>query len=131
MGIAIRISGIDTLQRRLGALGKAVDRPALQTAMVAGAKIIEADAKRRAPVETGTLRRSITTVTTGDGVAVGSNLVYARRIELGFSGTDSLGRAFDQPPQPYLRPAFDANRDRMIEAIGAAVAVMIAKAVSA
>lgn len=32
-------------------------------------------------------------------------VVYARRIELGFQGKDSLGRSFNQPEYPYLRPA--------------------------
>lgn len=41
---------------------------------------------------------------------IGSAVVYARRIELGFTGTDSLGRFYNQPPFPYLRPALDAGR---------------------
>lgn len=36
---------------------------------------------------------------------VGPTMVYSRRLELGFTGTDSLGRVFNQPPYPYLRPA--------------------------
>ena len=30
---------------------------------------------------------------------------HFRRIELGFSGTDSLGRLFNQRPYPFLQPA--------------------------
>ncbi|MBA7705057.1 hypothetical protein ES703_113881 [subsurface metagenome] len=36
---------------------------------------------------------------------VGTNLEYARRVELGFVGTDKLGRIYNQAPRPYLRPA--------------------------
>lgn len=36
---------------------------------------------------------------------VGTNLEYARRVELGFVGTDKLGRVYNQAPRPYLRPA--------------------------
>lgn len=32
---------------------------------------------------------------------------YARRIEFGFVGTDSLGRHYHQAAQPYMRPAFE------------------------
>jgi hypothetical protein len=39
---------------------------------------------------------------------VGTNLVYARRIEHGFVGQDSLGRSYNQAPKPYLHPAFFA-----------------------
>lgn len=34
-----------------------------------------------------------------------TGVVYARRIELGFQGPDSIGRNFDQPAFPFLRPA--------------------------
>ena len=33
--------------------------------------------------------------------------VYSRRIELGFKGTDSLGRNYNQPAYPYFRPGVD------------------------
>jgi phage gpG-like protein len=39
---------------------------------------------------------------------VGSNVEYARRIEHGFVGQDSLGRTYNQSPKPYLHPAFFA-----------------------
>ena len=35
---------------------------------------------------------------------VGTNVEYARRLELGFVGTDRLGRHYDQKPRPFLRP---------------------------
>jgi len=35
---------------------------------------------------------------------VGSNSHYARRLELGFVGTDSLGRNYNQLPRPHFRP---------------------------
>jgi hypothetical protein len=40
-----------------------------------------------------------------------SNVVYAKRIEEGFHGTDSLGRRYNQPAYPFLRPALIAARD--------------------
>lgn len=39
-------------------------------------------------------------------VYVGSDSPYAARIELGFHGYDSLGRFYNQAPQPWLLPAF-------------------------
>lgn len=62
-------------------------------------------------VVTGTLRRGIThDPITPWGVGgwqtrVGPTVIYSRRIELGFAGTDSLGRRYNQPPYPYFGPA--------------------------
>jgi hypothetical protein len=49
-------------------------------------------------------------------VRIGSNVVYARRVELGFSGKDSKGRTFNQPPKSYLRAGLFAKRE-VIKAI--------------
>jgi HK97 gp10 family phage protein len=76
--------------------------------------VAQNDAKRRAPVLTGTLRRSIHIEDKGSHVvAVGTNVPYARRMEFGFAATDSRGRRFNQPARPYLRPALDENRSQM------------------
>ena len=47
---------------------------------------------------------------------VGSyDVVYALRMELGFSGQDSLGRNYDQAPRPFLVPAFERIREDIPE----------------
>lgn len=48
----------------------------------------------------------------------GSNVVYALRLELGFTGIDSLGRRYDQAPRPYIRPAYQNNKDRLRKILG-------------
>ena len=70
---------------------------------------------------TGTLKARIThriDKTTMIG-QVGTNLEYARRLELGFVGTDSLGRHYAQAPRPYLRPALEINRAAIKKLFGA------------
>lgn len=37
---------------------------------------------------------------------------YYRRLELGFKGRDSLGRQYDQPAYPFMRPGLDTTRGR-------------------
>jgi len=37
----------------------------------------------------------------------GGQAPYARRIELGFNGTDSIGRKYNQPPYPYFTPGLE------------------------
>jgi hypothetical protein len=36
---------------------------------------------------------------------IGTDLPYGRRLEFGFTGTDSLGRNYAQPPFPHVQPA--------------------------
>jgi len=90
-------------------------------------------------VDTGRLRASISANWTGSGLSrgnvsspakaddgvgqptkkltgvVGSNVSYARRIELGFVGVDSLGRKYNQQPYPYLRPALHKNEKKILK----------------
>lgn len=50
---------------------------------------------------------------------VGTNLEYARRVELGFVGTDKIGRKYNQAPRPYLRPALHKNEAVIKQMFGA------------
>lgn len=97
----------------------------------AGAEVFESEAKENAPVLTDRLRDGIHTETVLDTdmqqqlmvtpVVAASNKYgfeppYARRIELGFIGVDSLGRHYHQAPEPYMRPAFDDKKDAAADA---------------
>lgn len=63
----------------------------------------------RAPVDTGRLKGSITH-SVGNGEAeVFTNVEYAPRVEYGFKGQDSLGRAINQKPQPFFRNGAKAS----------------------
>jgi len=62
--------------------------------------MVERDAKKLCPVDTGRLRSSISHEIEGTTGRVGSNVEYARAVEL---GTEK------QSPQPYLRPALHKN----------------------
>jgi hypothetical protein len=44
---------------------------------------------------------------------VGSDSPYARRLEFGFVGVDSLGRNYNQAPRPHLRPALERMKRRI------------------
>lgn len=49
------------------------------------------------------------------GVRQGPADKYARRLELGFSGTDSKGRSYNQAERPYLRAALEKNEKRLLK----------------
>ncbi|MCG6796351.1 HK97 gp10 family phage protein [Geobacillus sp. YHL] len=78
------------------------------------AVFVEAEAKLRAPVDTGRLRNSITHQTenseTQSKAYIGTNVEYAPYVEFGVASKNIR-------PQPYLRPAIDENQDRIKEII--------------
>lgn len=39
---------------------------------------------------------------------IGTTAPQGRRLEFGFTGTDRLGRHYNQPPYPHVAPALDA-----------------------
>lgn len=103
------VQGVPEFEAALAAMVARVRVGAVKAAQDA-AHLVEGAAKRRAPVLTGTLMRSITSWVSREdvgeaGYSVAPTVVYARRIELGFHGPDSLGRVYNQAPRPYLKPA--------------------------
>lgn len=91
----------------------AVER-AVTDALAIAAMEAANEARQRAPYKTGTLRRSIQVMEQGPReVVVGSRVPYAARIEFGFAGRDRLGRLYNQPAKPYLRPAIEQTRGEM------------------
>lgn len=102
------------------ALARVVEKSSAEarTFVSEGAATVEALAKDHASgrpgpeVVTGTLRRSIKHDPIspwgvyGWQTQIGPTVIYARRIELGFAGTDALGRHYNQPPYPYFGPAW-------------------------
>lgn len=60
--------------------------------------------------------------TDGWGVAtVGTEVPYSRRLELGFYGTDSLGRTYSQQPYPFFSRAIEGSVDEFLTVMQRAV----------
>lgn len=131
MNLTVQLRGVDQLSLRTKALFSAAQR-GLKFGVSEAGQILEDEAKTLVPVDTGHLRDSIhqeliESSETRQVVAVtpayeepnpyGFEPAYARRIEYGFVGTDSLGRHYNQAPQPYMRPAFDTKQDEARQAI--------------
>lgn len=119
----VKIEGVEELRAKLKAMGKDLS-DAIEEAVFQGATVVVRAAQENSAKGgsyphriTGNLFRSIPAVSpaimsktaTRVEVAVGSSAEYARRLELGFMGTDSRGRHYHQGPRPYLRPALDDN----------------------
>ena len=103
---------------------------AIKEALTKSALLVEADAKINCPVDTGLLRSSITHNVYDDYAEVGTNYSYAPYIEHGtglfaeagngrqtpWSYQDADGQwhtTIGQQPQPFLRPALDANKQKI------------------
>jgi HK97 gp10 family phage protein len=112
----VTIEGLPELKRKLLDMSEATRQAKLEAAVLTGGQPIKNEAQVRAPVKTGTLRRDITvqiveSTPTSAIAAIGTGVPYGPRIEFGFNGRDKLGRLYSQPAQPYLRPAFDQERE--------------------
>lgn len=49
--------------------------------------------------------------------SIGSSSPYARRLEFGFVGADSLGRVYNQGPRPWLAPSVPEIEEALVSGI--------------
>lgn len=118
-------------------LDNLVDTQELERAMAKATLFVEAEAKKRAPRDTGNLANSIASkVETSGGEVTGTvftPLYYAPYVEYGTGlfAEDGKGRqdvpwhyqddkgewhtTSGQHPQPFMRPALDENREQVIQ----------------
>lgn len=138
----VSISGSKALQGKFDQLSAIAQGRTLERAAVSGALLIQNEAKRQAPKLTGNLMRSIhigghddlnpggagVINTTGAGVPgpeigthsaavyIGTDVIYGPPVEFGHGGVAA---------QPYLRPAFDSQRNAAVQECGAALVDLI------
>ena len=128
----IKFEGLDNIEDMLDGI---INPSNISNALGKACAVVEAAAKQKAPKGDGALRRSITSaVTEMDGDTVGvvfTPLEYAPYVEYGTGLFAENGGRQDVPwsyqddkgewhstsgmkPQPYLRPALNENRERII-----------------
>ena len=127
--MSINIEGLDELLEKLEFKDKDLN-PQLQKACA----LVERDAKQLAPKGTGELRRSITSKVEGNVGIIYTPLLYAPYIEYGTGLFAENGGRQDVPwhykddegkwhstygmhPHPYMRPALQQNKKKIIEII--------------
>ena len=110
--------GVKELTAKLGEISAVLDE-AVREAIIEVASLLDEKAKENASgrpgpnVISGTLRRGIRqtpAAKTGRGswtISVGPTAGYSRRVELGYRGTDSLGRTYATSGYPYFVPAYE------------------------
>lgn len=134
--MAIEFEGLDEI---LDSLDKLADTQQLNSTMEQICALVERDAKQNAPKDTGALARSIQSkVENSDGSIQGvvfTPLEYAPYVEFGTGLFAESGGRTDVPwaykddetgeliftsgqkPQPYMRPAIDNNREKIVRMI--------------
>ena len=135
MSSGFRIEGVEEVIGRFDKLAKAEQ---LHKAMGQACAVVERSAKEKAPKGTGELRRSITSKVEEEASkvigVVFTPLEYAPYVEYGTGLFAENGGRTDVPwcykddegewhttsgqhPQPYMRPALDDNRDKIIDVL--------------
>ena len=120
-----KVLGAQTLINKLRAIeGSLTGEEGVTAALTAGALRVRNEAARRAPIKTGTLRRSITVEKATDKaltVNVGTNLVYAPPHEFGWPERNIKERA-------YLRGALIEKRDEARQVVAKELKGLLARA---
>lgn len=135
MKLSVTMTGLETIGREIDDL---LDSAALELAVGKACAVVERDAKQKAPKDTGALARSITSeVEVRNGEVIGTvftPLEYAPYIEYGTGLFAESGGRKDVPwcyqddkgewhstsgqkPQPFMRPALNENRTRILNII--------------
>ena len=133
---------IEGLVKIVETLNKLENTESIVKGIELGCAAVERDAKKKAPKNTGELKRSITSKVENEGRQVVGEvftpLEYAPYVEYGTGLFAEKGGRKDVPwhymdekgewhstngqrPQPFMRPALQENRERILEYIKAGV----------
>lgn len=128
----VKFIGYDQIMTKLSDL---YDANGIKSGMGKACAAVEAAAKQKAPKDTGALRRSITSKVQADGMIIEGDiytpLEYAPYVEYGTGlfaeagngrktpwayqdDADNWHYTHGQHPQPYMRPALNENREKII-----------------
>jgi HK97 gp10 family phage protein len=139
-GITFKVQGLDLLGRQLAELRGKTAQKIIRSAVTAGARVIVLDARRRAPVRTGALRKSIESLrdkqNSGPGIEFRAVSVFKvpgvyantkENVRKGRAGRtylqdpptfywkfNELGTV-RQPARPFIQPALSENIGRIID----------------
>lgn len=130
-----QVEGLANIEQILEKLAKAEK---IESAMKEACALVEREAKKKAPKQTGELKRSITSEVENTGQEIQGKvftpLEYAPYVEYGtglfaekggrkdvpWSYQDDKGEwhtTSGQHPQPYMRPALNENREKILKYI--------------
>ena len=126
--MSIKLDGVDEILRKLESVASPEQ---IERSLGECCALVEAEAKKKAPKDTGELRRSITSKVEDMKGIIFTPLEYAPYVEYGTGLFAESGGRMDVPwcyeddkgvwhstsgmkPQPYMRPALDENREEIL-----------------
>lgn len=132
-GIEIEVEGVKELQAELAKLARKVTGPMAMEALMTAARPLESAMRSTTAFadQTGRLRRSIGTVEAKTrGVAmvkVGARAPHAHLVEFGTKERHTAtGKSTGtMPKRPFIRPAFDKTRSRVLAVFRAEIRRMV------
>lgn len=130
----MKITGLRELEKALAALPAATGKNVLRRVSKEALKPVETAARAMAPVDDGDLRDSIVTTTRLSKRRASEARKEGKSTVETYTGTNSrngVPREFGtvrSAATPFLRPAYDANKDRMLRYVGTELGGEIEKA---
>jgi HK97 gp10 family phage protein len=134
--ISAKVEWLVGSDQALAELGKkSTEKNVLIRTLKAAAKPIDDQASSLAPVDTGKLQVSIITGTQltrrQRASAYKAGALGVAEVHVGTKLSRGLFQefgTFDQPAQPFMRPAWEANKDKALEIVGSQLWIEIRKA---
>ena len=134
MAQTFKLTGMKELEQALGQIGDVPkNRRIGLKALRAGGEPVAKAARAAVPVNEGALRESIDVLPTlapsqrGDRGAVAPLEIHVGPGQHPQAITQEFG-TYKEPAQPYMRPAWEANKVQALDLIGATLGVEVAKA---
>jgi HK97 gp10 family phage protein len=139
--VSVKTHGFDELERALVSdFPKATAKNILRRAAINALKPIEARAKQLAPKDDGTLAESITTkpvkarrasrdrYESASGVTIATGPTSRRADDPGGNAAWQEEGTVNMPANPFMRPAWDAGHDQVLDTVRTELALQIDKA---
>lgn len=140
-GVSVKVEGLRELGERMRGLSEQVNNRIARAATAAGAVVIRNAAQAKVPVDTGNLKKNIIVkrLPKGESSLTSEHIVTVRQGKLTKKQKDKgledayYGKFVEygtakMPARPYLRPAFDQNKEKAVEAIKDRIKKRIEKA---
>lgn len=124
MKTTVRVDGLRELDAALGNLGKSAGKAVLRRVGKKALEPMAADAQARAPVLEGHLQASIgvgTRLTRRQAKAARADDKATVTVYMGPNDPAAVPQEFGakgDPPQPFMRPAWESGKDALLASIG-------------
>lgn len=128
--VSVKVDGLRELGERMKGLKEDVNNRIARAATAAGAVVIRNAAQQKVPVDTGNLKKNIIVkrLPKGESSLTSEHIVTVRQGKLTKKQKDKglqdayYGKFVEygtakMPARPYMRPAFDQNKENAVQAI--------------